>query len=270
MYTLFDTHAHFSDDPKGQLHGAWMQRAKARRVTRVVAVGGSCALNQAAAQVAVAYPDMIRPAIGFDRDQARELNVPDLVEDAVDRLRRSLSSLERLGTTVCAIGETGLDYHYAADTADQQIALFKAQCQLAIEQQLPIIVHSRDADDDTLKVLADYARHPSNRGGVLHCFTGSATFAHDLLDLGFMISFSGILTFRNAEPLRQIAKNIPLDRLLVETDAPFLAPVPHRGKPNEPANVHEVATLLAQLHDMEMPELADRTTRNAERLFGLW
>jgi TatD DNase family protein len=272
MAALFDTHVHFSDPSGAFTVAAQVERAAVAGVTRMIAVGGSCALNKSAAEAAEAYPRCIRASIGFDRDQVAELSSAALIEDAIGRLRRAFSALKGLGATVCAIGEIGLDYHYTPQTATAQVALFTAQCDLAAELGLPVIVHSREADDDTLRVLDAYAADRKSGGtcGVLHCFTGDAAFARRLLESGFMISFSGIVTFRNADALRDVATSIPADRLLIETDSPYLAPVPHRGKRNEPALVREVADALARVRGESPDALAAQTTANAHRLFGTW
>jgi len=268
---MIDTHVHFSELTGDYALAAQMERALAAGVDKMVAVGGSCALNKSAVEAAEQYPGKIAAAIGFDRSQVDELASPALIEDAIGRLRRSADSLRKLGVRVCAIGEIGLDYHYTPDTRDGQMALFAAQCDLAAELALPVIVHSREADDDTLDVLAAYAAKCADDvvPGVLHCFTGSEPFARQLLDLGLMISFSGIVTFLNADPLRAVAVGIPGDRLVIETDSPYLAPVPHRGKRNEPAFVRDVAARLANVRGESLETIENQTTENAVRLFGI-
>ena len=268
---MIDTHVHFSDLTGDYALATQMGRALAAGVAKMVAVGGSCELNKSAAEAAEAYPGRVSASIGFDRGQVAELNSPAQIEDAVGRLRRSAVSLRKLGVRVCAIGEIGLDYHYTPDTRDGQMALFAAQCDLAAELALPVIVHSREADDDTLDVLAAYAAKCADDvvPGVLHCFTGSEPFARQLLDLGLMISFSGIVTFLNADPLRAVAVGIPGDRLVIETDSPYLAPVPHRGKRNEPAFVRDVAARLANVRGESLETIENQTTENAVRLFGI-
>jgi TatD DNase family protein len=172
---------------------------------------------------------------------------------------------------VAAIGELGLDFHYTPETAEAQQALMVEQLALARELRLPVIVHSREADQETVALLSAHARQwggGSDRIGVLHCFTGTESLARQLLDLGFMISFSGIVTFRNADLLREVARGIPADRLLIETDTPYLTPVPHRGRPNEPCYLPAIAALLARVRGMDVEELAGLTTANSEKLFG--
>ncbi len=181
----------------------------------------------------------------------------------------ALSALKELAQRpgVVALGEIGLDYHYKkAGCLEQQIA-FRRQIELAIELDLPIVVHSRDAQDDTAQILQDYAAELP--GGIMHCFGGDAPFARKCLDMGFHISFAGNVTFPKANVLRQAAKVVPLDRLLVETDSPYLAPQPVRGRRCEPAYVQHTAEALARLHGVPDDEFADQTTRNARRVFDL-
>ena len=168
---------------------------------------------------------------------------------------------------VIAIGECGLDYYYDKSDRAAQRERFQAHIEAARETGLPLVVHTRDAEQDTAAMLT---REVAKGGvtGVLHCFTGSAALARTALDLGFYISMSGIVTFKNAQDLQQTAKTVPQDRLLVETDSPFLAPVPHRGQTCEPAFVADTAAFLSDLRDEPLDELASATTANFFRLFG--
>ena len=168
---------------------------------------------------------------------------------------------------VIGIGETGLDYYYDKSDRAVQQALFRMHIGVARETGLPVIIHTRDADHDTAAILAD----EMGKGAfpaLIHCFTASAGFARKVLDLGLSVSISGIVTFKNAVELQEIAKELPADRLLVETDSPFLAPVPHRGKPCEPAFVRNTARFLADLRGEPFEQLAETTTNNFHRLFG--
>lgn len=168
---------------------------------------------------------------------------------------------------VVALGETGLDFHYDHSDRGRQRESFRAHIAAARETELPIIVHTRDAEADTIAILAD----EMGRGtfsGVIHCFTGTAELARAALDLGFFISISGIVTFRSAAALQAVAAEIPADRLLIETDAPFLAPVPHRGRPCEPAYVVDTAHFLAELRTVSVESLAEVTSANFFRLFA--
>ena len=166
---------------------------------------------------------------------------------------------------VVAIGETGLDYYYHKDDPRWQQERFRAHIQVANELDKPVIVHTRDAGDDTLEILKQ--ENAERCGGVIHCFTETQEFANQALELGFMISISGIVTFRNADVLRAIAKTIPDDRLLIETDSPYLAPMPHRGKQNQPAFVQHVAETLAQVRDTSVEHIAEISRDNFYRLF---
>lgn len=168
---------------------------------------------------------------------------------------------------VIGIGETGLDYYYDKSDRGVQRDLFRMHIGVARDTRLPVIVHTRDAEDDTLAILSDEMEKGAFPA-LIHCFTASAKFAGRVLELGLSISISGIVTFKNAAELQGIAKELPLDRLLVETDSPFLAPVPHRGKPCEPAFVADTARFLAGLRGEPLDELADRTTANFFRLFS--
>ena len=168
---------------------------------------------------------------------------------------------------VVGIGESGLDFYYDHSDRDRQRASFRAHLAAARETGLPIIVHTRDAEEDTAAILAEEMGKGAF-AGVIHCFTASADFAAKALDLGLYISLSGIVTFKNAKDLQQTARAIPMERLLIETDSPFLAPVPHRGKPCEPAFVADTARFVAGLRDMPVEELAARTSANFRTLFA--
>jgi TatD DNase family protein len=168
--------------------------------------------------------------------------------------------------TLCAIGEIGLDFHYDHSPRDRQEEVFRRQIRIAREVRLPVIVHTREADDLTIAILKE--ERASEAGGVIHCFTGTQALADAALAMGFYISFSGIACFANADALRAVAKTVPLDRFLIETDCPFLAPPPHRGKRNEPAFVVDVARRMAEVKGVSLDELGMATVENFNRLFG--
>ena len=168
---------------------------------------------------------------------------------------------------VVAIGETGLDYHYNSDGLDVQRERFRRQIRVARVLDKPIIVHTRAAVDDTIEIMR--TEQADECKGVMHCFTETIEMARQALELGFYISFSGIVTFKNANNVREIAQYVPLERILIETDAPYLTPVPFRGKPNQPANVRYVAEFLAQLKQVPFEQLAKQTTKNFDTLFRL-
>ena len=182
------------------------------------------------------------------------------VEEGVAVVR---SAIEKTGA--CGLGEIGLDYHYDFSPRDVQHEVFRAQIRLATELGLPIIIHTREATEDTFRILEE----EQAAAGVFHCFTGDAAMARRALDLGFYLSFAGIITFPKAGDLREVAGSTPLDRILSETDAPYLAPVPHRGKRNEPAYVAQVVETLAALHGVTREALADKIATNFNLLFGL-
>ncbi|QLB17066.1 metal-dependent hydrolase [Mannheimia varigena] len=168
---------------------------------------------------------------------------------------------------VVAIGETGLDYHYTPETKALQQSLFVQQIDIANKLNKPLIIHSRSARQDTMDMLEQ--NNAEKCGGVLHCFTEDWTMAKRALDIGFYISISGIITFRNAEELRDVVRKVPLDRLLVETDSPYLAPIPYRGKPNQPAYVRETCEYVATLKGVSTEEFARITTENVQNLFKI-
>ncbi|NOU36451.1 MAG: TatD family hydrolase [Kiritimatiellaceae bacterium] len=257
----FDTHVHFDDFVKDGTLERVLERAEVSGVWKMIAVGGSPEANALAQMLAGAFPKRIYAAAGYDRHMASG-PIYDIT---------ALRELAAKDSTV-AIGETGLDYFYEPEKAKEQKRLFFQCLETAIHFRKPVIVHTRDADDDTLAMLTDFSRHwkgdPARRG-VVHCFTRDRKMAKALLDLGFYISFSGIVTFANADPLREVAKFIPDDRLLIETDAPYLAPIPHRGECCEPAFVVDTAKRLAELRGCEVESLAKTTAQNAIHLFGL-
>lgn len=257
---FFDTHVHFDDFVKDGTLEAVLERAEAAGVSKMIAVGGSPEANELAQKLAEAHPKRIYAAAGYDRHLAGE---------PVD-----ISALRELAAreSTVAIGETGLDYFYEPEKAKEQQRLFFLCLETSIHCRKPVIVHTRDADSDTLGMLSDFSKHWKGdpaRVGVIHCFTRDQKLAKALLDLGFCISFSGIVTFANADPLREVAKFVPDDRMLIETDAPYLAPVPHRGKRCEPAFVADTAKRLAELRGCTVESLATTTMNNAIKLFGL-
>jgi TatD DNase family protein len=256
---FFDTHAHFGLNPGA--NAVVMQRAEEAGVSRLVAVGGSRDLNAAAMAVKEVFPARVVLALGFDRSQAGGAAAADYIATL-----RELHRVSEAG----AVGETGLDFHYERDTAVAQCELFAAHLALAGEWRRPVSIHTREADAATLRVLDESPWSGEGLRGVVHCFTGSRDFARELLDRQLAVSFSGIVTFRNAGLLRESAAFVPDERLLIETDAPYLAPVPMRGRQNEPAFVTHVAACLAQVRGVSQEHVAAVTTRNAEALFGGW
>lgn len=258
MMNLTDTHVHFDSFAEdGNIDGI-LQNARETGVNHCIAIGGSAEANRRALSLAEQHGDRILCACGYDRDQIG-------VEIDENEWREQLDR-----DAVAAVGECGLDYHYGPDTAAAQKRLLERNLQMAMLFKLPVVVHSRDADEDTLGLLREYADTASDSDGelgVLHCFTLGKEMARSLLELGFYISFSGIVTFKNAGDLREVAKYVPSDRLLIETDAPYLAPEPKRGQRNEPSLVVHVAERLAKVRGMSLEKIAETTTENAARLF---
>ena len=168
-------------------------------------------------------------------------------------------------------GEIGLDYHYDHSPRDVQQQVFRRQLELALERRLPVIIHTREAEEDTIAILREawFENGGAEIGGIIHCFTSSQALADAAIQMGFHISFSGVLTFKTAEELRNVARSVPTERLLIETDCPFLAPIPYRGKRNEPAFVVETAKKLAELKQTSVEEIARVTSNNFRRLFSL-
>ena len=258
---MIDSHCHLADQTFAADLDAVVARAKGAGLERalvILEVGNEQEAAQAR-RVEALWPE-VRVSIGVHPHAAHEY--------ADDPERASAAVRAQLAGTPSArgIGEIGLDYHYDYSPRDVQQQVFRAQLRLARELDRPVVIHTREAEDDTLAILREEGQRVVR--GVLHCFTGTADLAQEGLALGFYISLAGIITFPKATELRETARNVPLDRLLVETDSPFLAPVPHRGKRNEPAYVTQVVAALAHLYGMTAGELALRTSVNFHSLFG--
>ena len=181
-------------------------------------------------------------------------------------MEQSIHKLARGHDKMIAIGETGLDYHYMNSSSEDQQFAFRKQLQIAVELNLPVVLHSREAEADTISILKEI---PVPALGVAHSFTSSLEMARTLLDMGWYLGINGIVTFKNAEDLREVVRWIPLDRLLLETDSPFLAPVPFRGKPNKPAHIPVIASFIAELRKIPSEHLAEKTSEHAHRLFSI-
>ena len=246
MSPLFDTHAHFTGN--AEEIRAQLVRAKAAGVQEILAVGGDTELNKTA-RLAAALQGTDLPRVYWAA--GHDMSSVGVVREPIDY------------AGVTAVGELGLDYSHGETDRPLQRELLSGQLEAARQKNLPVIIHTREADDDTLGILREI---PSR--GVIHCFTGSPAFCRALLDLGFYISISGIVTFKKADNVRESALVVPDDRLLIETDSPFLAPVPLRGKPNEPAFLVETARFLANLRGISCEKLADMTTANAHACFA--
>ncbi len=253
---LVDSHAHLDDGRFAADLGAVLDRAREAGVERIVTVGTGLASCEAALALAERNPGFVCASVGIHPHDASGAD-----EAALARLTELARS-----PGVAAIGETGLDYHYDRSPRDVQRAVFASQIRIALELNLPVVVHCREAYDDCLAVLKERAREGLR--GVLHCFAGDRATADALAGMGFFISFAGPLTFPNAGNLREVARLAPMEQLLIETDCPYLAPQPVRGRRNEPASVRYVAEALAALRGTTAEQVAARTAANAARLFG--
>lgn len=253
---MIDTHAHldypqYDGDRREVLSRAWDSG-----LTAIITVGTDDDASRRAVSLAESNP-RIYAAVGLHPHEAGKVN---------DRIMAALEELARRPRVV-AVGETGLDYHHPTPPSAAQEDVFRKHIHLARDAGLPLIIHSRDAHDEVMSML----RLEGGReiGGVMHCFAGDREAAEEALELGFHISFSGILTFKNAVTTKEVARHVPSDRLLVETDCPFLSPHPFRGQRNEPARVSLVVRELARLKELSVEEMAVTTTANARRLFSL-
>jgi TatD DNase family protein len=256
--TLIDSHCHLDEERFAADRDAVIARAHAAGVARMVTIGasGGVQANHDAVRLAQQHASIVA-TVGIHPHEANA--VTPAVIDEITHLARA--------ARVVAIGETGLDYYYDNSPRPSQQNAFRRFIGLARQLRLPLVVHLRDAYDDALSILRD--ERAADVGGVIHCFSGDCAAARAFLDIGFHLSFSGIVTFKNAGELRAAARLTPADRLLVETDAPFLAPIPYRGTRNEPAYVVQTAAAIAALRQQPLDELATLTRTNTERLFRL-
>jgi TatD DNase family protein len=253
---LVDSHCHLESKDYAELLPV-LERARAAGLVHAIVVGqfhGPGSWGNAL-EVAAAHPDFLSPTVGIHPHEAARAGEEDL------------QALERLCARpeVRAVGEAGLDYYYDHSPREAQVRVMRRQCALARALKKPLVVHVRDAHEDCESIL----REEGIGRGIIHCFTGDTTAARRYLDLGFHLSLSGVVTYKKTEALQAAVQFAPLDRLLVETDSPYLAPVPHRGRKNEPAHVVETARKVAELKGVTLEEVAEVTTANAASLFGL-
>ena len=261
---MIDSHCHLADEQFAADLDAVVARAHGAGVDGALCILDALNHEEAARadRVAEAWPD-VAFAVGVHPHQA------GAVGDAIggpDGVAPFVRGAVEARAGACAIGEIGLDYHYDFAPRETQIDVFRRQIALARELRRPIVIHTREADDDTVDAL-----HAEGRGdvrGVFHCFTGDAAFARRALDLGFYVSFSGIVTFRNAVAIREAAAIVPPDRLLAETDSPYLSPVPYRGRRNEPARVALVIETLSEVRGENRADIVEATRRSYRGLFG--
>jgi TatD DNase family protein len=256
-----DSHAHIDGPEYDEDRDEVIARAHAAGVLTILNVGTGDPHSDAferAVSLAESHSS-VYAAIGVHPHDAK------LYDDAAEaKIKRLVESSPR----VIAWGEIGLDFYYDNSPRDSQRVVFGRQLRSARESKLPVIIHTREADDDTIEILrSEYSG--AARGGIMHCFGGSLKLAHAAIGLGFLISFSGNITFKKAQNIRDIAREVPLDRLLIETDCPYLTPIPYRGHRNEPARVVEVARCLADIHAVSPEEIGRSTTANFAEIFRL-
>lgn len=253
---LIDTHCHLSDEKFAADYAVILTRSQEAGVGCIINVSSDLA-NSRAVQAAAEACDWMYATVGVHPHAASSWN-----DETFDALRQ-LAAHPKL----VAIGETGLDFHYDFSPREQQEYAFRQSIRLARELRLPLVIHDREADERLLNVLRE--ENASEVGGVVHCFTSDIETARAVLDLNFYIGFTGIITFPKSAELREVVKFVPMERTLIETDAPYCAPVPHRGKRNEPAFVQYVAEKIAEVKGLSVEEVAETTTANAKRLFRL-
>ena len=252
---LFDTHVHMNDPAFDADRDELIRSFPENGVHLAMNVGCSLASSQDAIALAEAYPH-IYAAVGTHPDSADEIN-----DDVIEAYRK----LCKLHPKVKAIGEIGLDYYYEDIPRDVQKKAFIAQMELAKELDLPVVVHERDAHDDGMTIIKQF---PTVKG-VFHCYSGSAEMARQLVKLGWYIGFTGVLTFKNARKAVETAQSIPLDRIVIETDCPFMSPEPFRGKRNDPTRVYRMAERLAELRGIGVEEAQAITFENGKRLYRI-
>lgn len=252
---LFDTHAHFDDERFDADRDAMLEQMKDFGVTNITNIASSMASSRRSVELAEKY-DFVYASVGVHPSETENLTETDMEE-----LRRLAQHPK-----VRAIGEIGLDYHYPDDVApDIQKKWFIRQLDLAQELNMPVIIHDRDSKGDSLEIL----KKMKISNGVVHCFSGSAETAREIVKLGMMISFTGVLTFKNARRAIEACAAVPTDRLMIETDCPYMAPEPHRGERNHSGYVRYVAEKMAEIKGISYEEMVDITDRNAKRFFGI-
>ncbi|VEF50011.1 TatD-related deoxyribonuclease YabD [Bacillus freudenreichii] len=253
---LFDTHVHLNDEQFNEDLQEVIERAKEAGVSYMVVVGFNRPTIEKAISLVEEY-DFLYASIGWHP------------VDAIDMTDEDLAWIEEMAVhpKVVALGEMGLDYHWDKSPQDVQKEVFRRQIGLAKKLKLPIIIHNRDATEDVVQILRE--EKAEEVGGIMHCFSGSAETAKECVEMNFHISLGGPVTFKNAKKPKKVAMEVPLDRLLIETDCPYLAPHPYRGKRNEPAYVKLVAEQIAELKEISYEEVAKKTTENAMKLFGI-
>ncbi|MCI1283397.1 MAG: TatD family hydrolase [Lacticaseibacillus songhuajiangensis] len=253
---IFDSHTHLNDEPYAGQEAEYVQNAADLGVTEMAIVGSDTNLNAGAVRLSQQFKNLYA-IVGWHPESAKDYT------PATEKLLLKQLALDK----TVAMGEIGLDYHWDTSPRDVQRSVFKRQLELAAELNIPVSIHSRDAFEDTYNILA--ASKIRDFGGIMHSFTGNAEWARKFLDLGMYISYSGIVSFKNAPEEHKSVQVIPEDRLLVETDAPYLTPEPHRGRPNQPGYTRFVAEAVAKFRGDSLEHIAAITHANAHRIFRL-
>lgn len=253
---IFDSHAHYDDRAFDEDRFELIEGLKKENVTRIINIGSSMESSKASVELSEKY-DHIYAAVGVHPSECQ-----DMTDEDLNSLRKMAADKK-----VVAIGEIGLDYYYPDPDRELQKVWFKKQLQLARELSLPVVIHSRDAAEDTVKILKEEAAEKT--GGVIHCYSYSAELAKVFLNMGFYIGVGGVITFNNGRKLRETVEMLPLDKIVIETDCPYLSPVPFRGKRNNSANLKLVIAKLAELKGMTEEEIAERTYKNACDLYRM-
>jgi len=253
---LFDSHAHYDDSRFDRDREALLASMQENGVDLIMNVGADMGSSKRSTVLAKRYP-FVYAAVGVHPHEVKSMNEGDL------QTLRELSTLPK----VCAIGEIGLDYYYDNSPRDLQKQWFVRQIELALELEKPIIIHERDAHGDCMDILRRYDF--SGRGGVMHCFSGSVEMAKEIIKMGLVISIAGPVTFKNAKMLHRVAAEVPMDKILIETDCPYLTPEPNRGQRNSSLNVRYVAQKIADLREISIEEVARASMENAKNLFGI-
>ena len=263
MSGIFDTHAHYTDERFETMFeggaSALLSALFANGVDKIINVGTNTANSAKAVEMAREFENMYVAAGIHPSDIDEEISL----EDAMTKLRSLLDKREEY--KIVALGEIGLDYYWRQDNKERQKQFFEAQLDLAEEYDIPVVIHDREAHGDCFETVI---KRPKIRG-VFHCYSGSPEMAKDLVRRGWYISFTGVVTYKNAPVVQASAKAVPLDRILVETDAPYLAPVPYRGKTNRSDYIEYTIRTLSELHEVSEYEMRDKTNETACKLFGI-
>ena len=260
---MIDTHCHLSMvlDEQGKIDynqiDDILKQMETNGVMHAITVGSNMVDSKLSIEIAKHYYN-IYCAVGVHPEELESFNMKELENLIKDNLNSG---------KLVAIGEIGLDYYWRKDNKEEQIKIFKKQIELAKKYNLPIVIHCRDAYGDVLEILKQYA--PFDKGGVIHCYSGSIEWAKEVIKLGFLISFTGVVTYPNASNIQEVAKWVDMDKFMVETDSPFLTPVPFRGKKNNPSFVKYTLEYIAQLKNKQMQEINKNTTNNTIKLFNL-